>query len=292
MLWLWQFVRVRTDRRALLIYLGLAAAVVVTLAAANARTSGCPFYPSQVGCSSGESSVGSAFAASMSKEVRDYAAQGNNRHMAWFLAAALAATAFALKTLWGDPVVLHGLAASWSGIVFIMVTAPNPRFGMGYLLLPVAIALASFVQWLYRRWPALLSASRASLPLATAAVTLAFLVLSFHAPNSRFSLLLPKRMASADGDPIHIVNQKLNTQTTLSLIKAKLGDVLVVCPASSDQCWDAALPCTGETWQHIELRDPAQGLRGGFRWSSTAQRRNGFNSCRLSDGRLKPECRN
>ena len=268
-LWLWQFVRVRSGRKALLVCLGLATVVVLVLAVANIRTSGCPLYPSPFGCRSGESSVGGALAASVGKQVRDYAAQGN-RHMLWFVTAALAGTFFGLKTLWNDPFVLHGLAASWSGIVFILLTAPNPRFGLGYLLLPVAMSLAIFVQWMNLRWPTLLSPGRRSLPWVTAAVALIFLVLSIHAANSRFSLLLPKRMASVDGDPIHIVNHRLNTRTTLSLTKAKLGGVLVLCPQSSEQCWDAALPCTRETWQSIELKEPTQGLRGGFRWSSSA----------------------
>jgi len=268
-LWLWQFVRVRSRRKALLVYLGLATAVVLVLAVANNRTSGCPLYPSEFGCRSGESSVGGALAAGVGKEVREYAAQGN-RHMGWFVTAALAGTFFGLKALWNDPFVLYGLAASWSGIVFVLMTAPNPRFGMGYLLLPIAMSLAIFAQWMIRRWPTLLSTGRRSLPCVTAAVALTFLALSIHAPNSRFSLLLPKRMASADGDPILIVNQKLNSRTTLSLTKAKVGDVLVLCPQSSDQCWDAALPCTAETWQSIELKEPTKGLRGGFRWSSRA----------------------
>ena|SRR5215472_622760 len=266
--WLVQFVRVRSGRKPLLVYLGLATVVVLVLAVANIRTSGCPLYPSPFGCSSGESSVGAASAASLGKDLRDFAAQGN-RHMGWFVTAALAGTFFGLKTLQNDPFILHGLAASWSGIVFILITAPNPRFGMGYLLLPVAMSLAIFVQWINLRWPTLLSTVRRSLSLVTAAVALTFLVLSIHAASSRFSLLLPKRMASADGDPIHVVTQRLNIRTKLSLTKARLGDVLVLCP-QLQQCWDAALPCTPEPEQSIELKEPTQGLRGGFRWSSSA----------------------
>jgi len=271
-LWLWHFVRVRAERKVLLAYLGLAAVVVLVLTVANIRTSGCPLYPSPFGCRSGESSVGGALAASVGKEVRDYAAQ-RNRHMGWFVTAALAGTIFGLKTRWNDRFVLQGLAVSWSGIVFILMTVPNPRFGMGYLLVPVAISMAIFIQEMDRRWPALLSTGRRSLPWVTAAVALLLLVVSIHASDSRFSLLLPKRMPSADGDSIHVVNQELNMRTTLSLTKAKIGDVLVLSPQSSDQCWDAALPCTSETWQSIELREPTQGLRGGFRWSSATQPR-------------------
>jgi len=268
-LWLWHFIRSRGGRKALLVYLGLATVVVLVVAIVNIRTSGCPLYPSPFGCGSGESSVGGAFAANVGKDVRAFAARGN-RHMGWFVTAAFASTFFALKALWNDPFVLHGLVASWTGIVFILMTAPNPRFGMGYLLLPVAMSLAIFVQCMNRRWPTLLSTGRRSLPCVTAAAAIIFLVLSIHAANSRLSLLLPQRMAGADGDPIHIVNQRLNRRTTLSLTKAKLGDVLVLSPQSSDQCWDAALPCALETPQNVELREPTQGLRGGFRWSSNA----------------------
>ena len=269
LLWLWQFIRARSERKALLVYLGLAILVVLVLAVANIRTSGCPLYPSPFGCVPGESSVGGAFAATVGRDVLAFAA-GGNRHLDWFVIAALAGTVFMLKTLRNDLFVLHGLAASWSGIVFVLMTAPNPRFGMGYLLLPVAMSLAVFIQQMNRRWPTLLSTGRSSLPWVTAGAALVFIVLSIHAANSRFSLLLPKRMASADGDPIHIINQKLDRRTTLSLAKTKLGDVLVVSPLSSDQCWDAVLPCAEETPQNIELREPTQGLRGGFRWSSSA----------------------
>jgi len=271
LLWLWQFVRVPAGRRALLVHLGLAGAVVLVLGIANVRTSGCPLYPSPLGCVSGESSVGSASAASIGKEVREFAAQ-ENRHMALFVTAALAGTLVGLKTLRKNPFVRHGLAVSWCGIVFILMSAPNPRFGMGYLLLPVAMSLAIFVQWMYRRWATLLSISRNSLPWVTAAVSLTFFVLSIHALSSPLSLLLPTRMPRADGDPIHIVTQKfsINIRTTLSLTKAKVGDVLVVVPQFHDQCWDAPLPCTAETWPRIELKDSTRGLRGGFRWSSGA----------------------
>lgn len=274
LLWLWQFIRVRPGRKILLIHLGLAAAVVLALMAANVRTSGCPFYPSPIGCVSGESSVGAAFAAGVGKEVREFAAYAakENSHMVLLVTAALAGTLLGLLRLWNHPFVRHGLAVSWCGIFFILVSAPNPRFGLGYLLLPTTISLAILLQWMLRRWPTLLSISRRSLPWAAAAVPLLFLVFSIHAMNSPVSLLLPARMPSADGDPIHIVTQKFNfnIRTTLSLTTAKDGNVLVVVPQWPHQCWDAALPCTGEVWQSIELKDPTKGLRGGFRWSSGA----------------------
>jgi len=273
LLWLWHFVRLRSGRRALLVYLGLATVVVLVLAVANSRTSGCPLYPSPFACESGESSVGSAFAASIGKGVRAFASQGN-RHMSWFIAAALTATFIVLKKLWHDSFVFHALVASWGGIVFVLITAPNPRFGIGYLLLPVAISMAISVQWINRRWPTVLDAARGFLPWATGVAALIFLILSIHEANSPLSLLLSNRMASADGDPIHIVNQKLNMRTTLSLAKSRLGDIPIVSPKSSDQCWDAAIPCAMETLQSIELREPTQGLRGGFRRASGGSPKN------------------
>ena len=268
LLWLWQFFRDRRARKALLVYLGLALAAILVLAAANIRTSGCPLYPSPIGCTTGDSSVGSDFAARLVKGVSDFAVQGN-RYIAWFVIVALAGTVFALKRLWKDPFVFHGLAASWCGSVFILITAPNPRFGMGYLLLPVAMSLAILVQSIHRKWPTVPAAGRWLLPWVTAVAALIFLGLSIRRADSPLSLLLPNRIASAEGDPIHIVNQKLNTRTRLSLIHFKLGDVLVVSPRSSDQCWDAALPCAGEIRQSVELKEPAQGFRGGFRRSSS-----------------------
>ena len=237
-LWLWQFARVRTGRKSLLACLGLAMMVAFVLAAANIRTSGCPLYPSPIGCTSGESSVGGAFAAGVDKEVREYAVEGN-RHVGWFVIAALAGTIVSLKTRGNDPFVRHGLALSWSGIIFLLLTAPNPRFGMGYLVLPVAMGLALLIHMTNRKRPTLLATVARSVPWVTAAVALLFLALSFHAPNWRFSLLLPQRMASADGDPIHVVNQDLNMRTTLSLTKVKLGRVLAQRAQFPWQCWDA-----------------------------------------------------
>jgi len=269
LLWLWRFARIRSERKALLVYLALASMVVLVLAVANIRTSGCPLYPSPLGCGSGESSVGGAFAAALGRGVREFAVRGN-RHVGWFVTAALAGTSFALKTARKDPFILHGLAASWGGSVFILMTAPNPRFGMGCLLLPVAMSLAIFVQSINRRCSTVVAVGRRSLPWVTAAAVLVLLFLSIREADSPLSLWLPKRMASAVGEPIHIVNQNLNKRTALSLTESKFGDVTVLRPQSSDQCWDADLPCAGEIWRNLELREPAQGLQGGFRQSSSA----------------------
>jgi hypothetical protein len=80
------------------------------------------------------------------------------------------------------------------------------------------------------------------------------------------ALLYPRRMATIPGDAVHVRNRKLDSRSVMSLRRQDAGDVSVSMPVGSDQCWNAALPCTPElTSDKIRLRDPARGFSAGFK---------------------------
>jgi hypothetical protein len=264
LMWLWKFVRVPGSRKKLLFYSGMAAAIVLLLAAANRRTSGCPFYPSPLACSSGESSVGTDFAAAIMRDTHQFAASGN-RHLGLFVLVTVAAALYSLKVRWKSAFARHCAAGSSCGIVFVLITAPNPRFGLGYLLLPVAASLAILFQWVQRSLPGFLTASFKLLPALVFGAGILFAGLSVRGPDFLSSFFLPRRMPGTAGDPIHVVNRKVNIQTKLTLAEEKVDGMVVRHPESSDQCWDVALPCTPFTKiGGVELRDSDKGFREGF----------------------------
>jgi hypothetical protein len=266
-LWCWCFARDPASRKKLLLYLSFAAAITLLLAVSIKRVSGCPLYPSPIACTLGESSVGADYAAAIDRATREFAKQGS-KHAGSLAIVALLATVYSLKMCFKNEFVRHCLAGSWSGILFLLVTAPNPRFGLGYFLLPVAVCVATVAEWLDREWPALTAVTYKAVPALILALGLVSIGFSVHTRTSFRFLLLPERMASSVDDPIHAINRFGNTRTSLALIQERVAGMVVLHPQSSLQCWDAPLPCTPFMRAGLlELKDPKKGLSAGFRLS-------------------------
>jgi hypothetical protein len=240
-----------------------ACGLLLLVTAANYRASGCPLFPSPVGCSTGASSVGPAFAAEVSTDIRASTAK-LNRHFPEFVGVALLASALALALKRRDGFVLRCLGVSWSGLVFMAATrTANPRFGLGCFCLPVALAGAVLLERV--RWRAPEWVVRGALTAGAVCVG----VLSLHGAG----WILPARMARFNGDPTQMISRKFNRVTTLAITEEQAGEVRFLRPLpGNDQCWDAALPCTRETVvDSLRLVEPDRGLGGGF--ASDGQRR-------------------
>jgi hypothetical protein len=245
---IWRFSRHAADRRRLAAYLAPATLAAALLLAANLVTSGCPFYPSPFGCTSAPWSVGSRTAAIVQSGIGEFARLSRHNQIFPLTIAAALASALCL-TRGRRAYVRHCLGICWLGIAVTLIVAPVPRYGLGYFFLTVAVAGAIVVERFAVRWEAIratvaghasLLQRRAAL-MATVAAAVPFFV---YPPGTINALLYPNRMAAATGDPIHIVNRVADTNRKLSLRQEAHGDLTVWVPESSDQCWDAPLPCT------------------------------------------------
>jgi hypothetical protein len=120
---------------------------------------------------------------------------------------------------------LYGLAVSVAGIVFWFLLAPDPRFGLGFLLPMAALA---FCWGVLRFSPENLAVQRlTSRPAVTALLTaIGALYIYAHWHSAELEL------GSWPSIPVADLHQRT------------LGPGFVVfTPKSSDQCWDAPLPC-------------------------------------------------
>jgi hypothetical protein len=264
---LWRFLRNKTGRRRLLSYSTVAACVVLLLIFVNLKTSGCPLFPSAFGCISADWAVGRDHAALVGEDTRNFAKLGGlmGRQMPPLVLAAIAASFVGLRSHWTNLFIRHAVAISWMGILFLLATAPNPRFGIGYFLLPTAIAIVVFARWLLAKIPADISVGAANPRIVATGVLCLVLVISALKTANLAEIVYPKKMAGLNGDSIHVFNRRLNFWTKLSLVRERHGEVVVLLPTSSDQCWDASLPCTPEAiTAPLRLLDEKQGLAGGF----------------------------
>jgi hypothetical protein len=182
------------------------------------------------------------------------------------------------------------LALALLGSVFLIMNAPNPRFGAGYLALYPALFLAAvgpeIWNWLPLRLngPGRLRAS--SIPLTYALVGLAGLVAmdaglrefklrwelrsltNVHMPADASlmrRLLLPPALPRSEGDLVIVRNRRFELLEGLDIVTEHSNGIEYHRPKESDQCWGVAIPCTPRPLEgEVMLRSPADGLRSGF----------------------------
>jgi hypothetical protein len=102
---------------------------------------------------------------------------------------------------------------------------------------------------------------RAMLAVPLAAAVSAFV---YNPAGKIEALLYPPRLAAMSGDPIHVVNRVIDVRGVLELHSEQHGEITVWVPTSSDQCWDAPLPCTPELTQEFISPRRAGSLDQGF----------------------------
>jgi len=187
---------------------------------------------------------------------------------------------------------LYVLGLALVGNAFVLVTAPNPRFGAGYLALCPALFLASIgphLEALGHRWlhePVTIKPSNA---LAYLLVTIAILLTvqgsvrelklkrriqrelqavripAYHDFVNRVAV--PPALASSSGDLTYTRRRRYDTPSVLELLSERYNGIEYRRPrvGVGGQCWAAAIPClphplTGD----VHLRDPNSGFRRGF----------------------------
>jgi hypothetical protein len=274
---------------------------------ANVISSACPLYPNSLCCLDVPWGVGKAAAKQSAAGITEWARWGGpappgattwNWILPWFFhldklllisVCCLCLVGFAAARGWrGNQPSRYILGLALVGTAFVFVSAPNPRFGAGYLALGPAIFLASvgpsltaLRQW---RFGDLVEPSNA---LGYLLATIAILVLVQgsvrerslrHSMQGQFQaaripadhdfsnrLVVPPALASSSGDLTFRKNRRYDTPLILDLTVERYNGIEYRRPVVGDQCWGAAIPClphplTGD----VHLRDPDIGFRGGF----------------------------
>jgi hypothetical protein len=172
------------------------------------------------------------------------AAQTLNRRL--ILAAALLSPLAALPGLRLTRRYWLGWLVFFAGTLFWLFSAPDFRFGYGFLIGTILLALAPWLALLLKYIPVSPAKVSALISLAIAAYLTLALVTSFEARTFAGRLLLP-----ADYD-------RVPTQS------CALANGTVSCAKAYDACSYNAFPCVPSPRPKVELRNPPD-LRDGFR---------------------------
>jgi hypothetical protein len=279
---------------------------------ANVISSACPLYPNALACLNVPWGVGKAAAKAYAMGIRDWARWGGptpstatdwNWIVPWFLhadrllllsACGLCLVVFLAARGWrGNQPSLYIIALMLFGTGFVFLSAPNPRFGAGYLALSPALVLARIGPELETRVrQRLFGQFKPTVSLGYLLAAIAILLLaqgSFrerslrHSIEARFSvriaddhdlssrLVLPPRLASSSEDLVFIRNRRVDAPSMLELTVERYNGIDYRRPVGGDQCWGAVIPCLPRPLEgDIHLRDPNLGLRAGFTRSATA----------------------
>jgi hypothetical protein len=287
--------------------------LLIPKAATGVVSSGCPFFPNPLMCVNVPWGMGSAAARVASENIRDWArwsgpepswADNWNWMLPWIshldrLAlislCVICFLGFVAARGWrADKSLLYVLGLALFGTVFLFVTAPNPRFGAGYLALYPALFLAAIGP---RLWEFLSSSFAESKPkasfsaLAYALIAMALLfagdaglrelrlrrelrsVANLRMPTGSGlwnRLLLPPVLPRSEGDLIIIKNRRMDLLEPLNLTSERAHGIDYVRPKEGDQCWGVSIPCLPRALEgDVVLRSPNDGLRSGFTHAGT-----------------------
>ena len=129
----------------------------------------------------------------------------------------------------------------FSGALFWFLSAPDPRFGYGYLV-------AGFIVFISRIFYSILTHNILYKAIALVSICLLSIsiVKSFASPNITENFVLPPQVATANTE-IQITDDNFSYSI----------------PTDGDQCWDAPLPCAPKTISGLHLRE--NDFSDGFR---------------------------
>jgi hypothetical protein len=129
------------------------------------------------------------------------------------------------------------------GVISWFATAPDPRFGWGFIFVALVIPLVPIAQWLFTRFE---SSSR----LAVLALVMFYIV-----SNAYLSARSVPKTFHAVLSPVSYPREELSSK--------RIGTVVIFSPRGTDHCWDAPLPCTPIL--NGRLRARGDDLQSGFR---------------------------
>ena len=271
--------------------------------AANFAASGCPLFPSPLGCLTAPWSVGTTAAADYAEYIRDVARWESRRSMAgasavpwvgpWIATHPLLTTLVALAPLlaW---VLLRGprrdgvrsaLLLAVCGIAFAAWQAPAPRFLYAFVVVVPALALgfplaSAELQTLRPAAPAAATRRAAVGFIASAVVTgfgyaIASQKLNVRSGITRSAAIMPSArselvMPAAAPPPRHLYHWRVNDVDVLTPVPRPIADTLgyrsdIDGNVGFEKCSTAPLPCTPYLpSSDVHYRVPARGAGAGF----------------------------
>lgn len=279
-----------------------AGVIAVPMLLANFVSSACPLYPNSTTCLDFPWGVGKAAARQCARDVTEWArwsgptppdATAWNWILPWLhhldksllvLFCALCLSWFVVVRQWGkNRSLIYVFSGAIAGLLFIFVTAPNPRFGAGYLALCPALCLAGVgptgPQEIRDKTGRAVSSAR--ILYATSLILVLYGTvreLKIERSIKRLQpgamriyslaprLLEPPPLAHLSGDSVFVSNRRVNALGKLELsFQHYHGIDYRLTVNGGDQCWGATIPCLPTPLEgDIYLRRPSEGIRGGF----------------------------
>ena len=249
----------------------IAVLVAMPITLANLRTSGCPFYPSSLFCLAASTSTPPESARAEQVEILQWAryvghypAGAEYFSLGWirnwlFHPVNAVATLLAVVGIAGVAWLRAAGISFWIGLggaVFVFLTAPDLRFGIGYVVLLPGAFIAAVLE--RHPWP--LRSIRPRLGI------LALLVAACLCLDALVSQWLYLRR-QGDHRPALSFNRLLLPAPlpVIPTITRRSNDIEYRVPAAGDSCWAAPLPCTPYLPDPaVRLCSPEKSLAGGF----------------------------
>jgi hypothetical protein len=272
--------------------------------AANLAASGCPLFPSPVGCVEAPWSIGRVQAADYARYIRDVARWETRHTMSgaarlpwvgpWIVAHPVLTTLGVLVAPLAV-VLLRGprrdgvrsvVLVAILGIAFAAWQAPAPRFLFAFVIIVPAIAVACQVSSYARQRHARVHGHVTDAARATAGFVLTALVIAFgyaiasQKLNVRSAILSGTSAVSgataellvpaAPKAPPRLYMWRVNDVDLVTPVPQPVADTLnyysaIDGEAAYEQCSTAPLPCTPYLpTPDVRLREPSRGLSGGF----------------------------
>ena len=286
----------------------ISGSIAVPVVLANLTSSGCPLYPNSQLCLNVPWGIGKAGAQVISADIADWgrfregassAATGWSWVVPWIsqpdklaltvLCGMCLAGFVAFRGWRADKSFLYVVGLALVGTIFLLVTAPNPRFGAGYFALYPALLLGTVgpkYEGLIRRVPGDVHGRAKSTTLGYVFVGIAALLAGYGTvrelkirrgmeasthflmpedSNLVHRLVLPPALATSPGDLVITKNRRLDRVGRLELATERSNGIEYRTPKDRDQCWAAALPCIPALPENgVSLRRPANGFSSGF----------------------------
>jgi hypothetical protein len=278
--------------------------ILAPFLAANVAASGCPLFPSRIGCTALPWSIGATQAANYAHYIRNVAQWESRRSVssaaelpwigAWIAAHPLMATLAALAVplalaLLRGPRrdgVRSALLLAVLGLAFAGWQAPAPRFLFAFVLIAPALAVAYPLSALNRTSLAHGASDETASRRAAAGFVAATLVVGFgyaiasQKLNVRSAVVRHAALFNAGSgelvmpaeptSPARLYVWRVNDIELLTPVPKPIADTLNFNSAIDDntayeECSTAPLPCTPYVRSvAARLRTPERGVSGGF----------------------------
>jgi len=275
--------------------------VLAIIASSGYKASGCFWFPVSI-CLESSWSVGEQEASRFSKESIDAAVDAlgrvpedkiNSISWIWYWAKATKSNfiAFILLLLSAilffkgiltrsedrHPAMYWLFFMGFSGLSFLLLYSPDPRYNWGYFLIIPSTIPIIFSKYMLRKNGFVFSYFSASVLVSFFIILVSFKKDPLFYEEKLLNMIETGRIKNAKQDSNIFLPPKLipfsqnrvsHTEFELEpfkLIKKKAGDLDYYLPKTGQSCWNAPLPCANIIIKEdLRLKNPKEGLLGGI----------------------------